>query len=496
MKYQTFIICLCLSAISYSQTGFDEYKDFDFYAKPSVSNKLSKYFREHVNLDLVKAVKFRDTASKKIVLRFKINDKGKPRAIHVNSNYSELNRQIIDAFKKYEIDELQLPKTSSLYTYKIQIISMVNKSPSINCSTHVIYDKRPVYSGCDSVSSESKLSSCNYKKLNNHVLNNIDLAIVEESRILGELFLSPKFKIDSMGNVVDIKCKGPNESLSEELNRVIRLLPKVKSPAMRNGNPVSYYENSGISLVIEPKTNDYLEEVKSKDSILNKDHELALYFKEHINSDVLNDMSIPDRQKTIRVFFNLSKKGKYLNVRNNLRSKTLSLKINDLLKKFPVKNLNLEKIDVLSTYSYVIAHKNYDKFEFQSENKPNVERLPIFESCENAKNFNDLRKCNHEKIMFHVKRQFDRSVRSKTRLEGNLKMNSTFKIDSTGQITNVKTISPNPYFSNEMERVLRNLSFKIKPSYKNGKPADFRYAIPIYYILKAQNFRNKIIIRK
>jgi TonB family protein len=48
------------------------------------------------------------------------------------------------------------------------------------------------------------------------------------------------FTIDEMGNVVDIKKRGPHELLENEADRIIRRLPQMK-PGILKGSDVKVY---------------------------------------------------------------------------------------------------------------------------------------------------------------------------------------------------------------------------------------------------------------
>jgi protein TonB len=65
-----------------------------------------------------------------------------------------------------------------------------------------------------------------------------------DAELPNELGLSPGkkrlimlFKIDKVGNIVDIRVKAPHPKLKKEATRIIKLLPKMK-PGRQRGKPV------------------------------------------------------------------------------------------------------------------------------------------------------------------------------------------------------------------------------------------------------------------
>jgi hypothetical protein len=461
----------------------DKYRDFDIYALPSNSNELSRYFRKNINIKLLDAIKFQDTIenNKRIILEFKINKKFKVNNLRVNSQYNELNNEIKEAFKNYDIKKLNLPKESELYTYKIQIISSYNNRSIINCSTHIIYDKLPVYEGCVSKTTHSNLSTCNYEKLKAHVLNNIDAKVIEESKILGELMLFPKFTVDVQGDITHIESKAPNDVLILELNRVISLLSKVK-PATRNGRPILYNTNSAISLVIEPKTETYKSEVmERKDTLLNENSDLSLHLKKYIKKDELKAIKLMARQKYVTISFGIDKKGKYIDIKNNIKDDVFSEKVNKIFQNYPIEKHAINEVDLLATYSYIIITKGYEDLIIQTENKPIVRVPPIFKGCENEESSMELKKCTSSNIAYLVKKEFNEDLQYKTNLKGDIKIYCIFKIDTTGNIVDVKVRAPNPYLTNEIETIIKNMPPAIKPGTRNGKPVTVPYSFPLVY---------------
>lgn len=62
--------------------------------------------------------------------------------------------------------------------------------------------------------------------------------------------VSVVFAIDSHGNVVDLKKRGPDRLLEDEAARIIQKLPKMK-PGMQRGRPVKVQYAIPINFILQ-----------------------------------------------------------------------------------------------------------------------------------------------------------------------------------------------------------------------------------------------------
>tara|TARA_R110002074_G_scaffold96401_2_gene209474 strand:- start:5909 stop:6628 length:720 start_codon:yes stop_codon:yes gene_type:complete len=97
-------------------------------------------------------------------------------------------------------------------------------------------ENAPIFPGCKGNNQE--LKDCFNKKIQQHFQKKFD------SDLPNELGLSPGkkrvimlFKIDELGNIIDIRTKAPHPKLDKEAQRIIKLLPKMK-PGQQQGKAV------------------------------------------------------------------------------------------------------------------------------------------------------------------------------------------------------------------------------------------------------------------
>ncbi|MDO5980730.1 energy transducer TonB [Flavivirga spongiicola] len=121
---------------------------------------------------------------------------------------------------------------------KAEIENKKAKNKVINKNIAIPFDLielSPIFPGCERKEiGESK--QCFQKKIRSHIANNFRYP--EEALrndIEGRVFIM--FNIDSNGHVVNVKSRGPDKSLEEEAERMIKLLPKMQ-PGKQQGQTV------------------------------------------------------------------------------------------------------------------------------------------------------------------------------------------------------------------------------------------------------------------
>ena len=94
----------------------------------------------------------------------------------------------------------------------------------------------PVFPGCKG--SKKELKSCFNKKMQKHFQRKFNTDLPNDLGIsLGKKGIIMLFKIDKIGNIIDIKAKAPHPKLQKEAIRIIKLLPKMK-PGRQRGKAV------------------------------------------------------------------------------------------------------------------------------------------------------------------------------------------------------------------------------------------------------------------
>jgi protein TonB len=108
-----------------------------------------------------------------------------------------------------------------------------------------------------------------------------------------------------------------------------------------------------------------------------------------------------------------------------------------------------------------------------------IEDVPVFPGCKGSKA--QLRACLQEKITKHVNRKFNADLASDLGLSPGVKrIFVVFKIDKTGNITDVMARAPHKRLQEEAIRVV-NLLPKMTPGKQRGRAVGVKYSLPIAF---------------
>jgi periplasmic protein TonB len=109
-----------------------------------------------------------------------------------------------------------------------------------------------------------------------------------------------------------------------------------------------------------------------------------------------------------------------------------------------------------------------------------IENVPIFPGCENLSNNDQRKKCMSEKVQAFVQKKFNTDLGSQLGLTGVNRVIVQFKIDKSGNITDVRSRAPHPRLEQEAARVINSLP-KMQPGRQRGKPVGVMYSLPIVF---------------
>lgn len=87
--------------------------------------------------------------------------------------------------------------------------SMAQDEPDSEVPFDII-DKVPIYPGCENYKNNLELKNCMSQKINRHIIENYNISFTRNLELEGRQRIEVLFTVDSQGNVVDIKAKGPH----------------------------------------------------------------------------------------------------------------------------------------------------------------------------------------------------------------------------------------------------------------------------------------------
>ncbi|MDO5974640.1 energy transducer TonB [Flavivirga jejuensis] len=110
-----------------------------------------------------------------------------------------------------------------------------------------------------------------------------------------------------------------------------------------------------------------------------------------------------------------------------------------------------------------------------------VQVVPIYPGCEKKKSNDERLKCMSGKITKLIQRKFNgNDIAIDYGLTGTQKIHVQFKIDKTGQVTNIRTRASHPKLADEAERVI-NIIPEMLPAKQQDKNVGVMYTVPIVF---------------
>ena len=85
-----------------------------------------------------------------------------------------------------------------------------------------------------------------------------------------------------------------------------------------------------------------------------------------------------------------------------------------------------------------------------------------------------------QKLAKLINRKFDKDIASNYGLSGLQKIYVQFKIDKSGNVTDIKTRAPHKALAKEAEKVINKVP-QMKPGKQANKPVNVIYSLPILF---------------
>ena len=139
----------------------------------------------------------------------------------------------------------------------------------------------------------------------------------------------------------------------------------------------------------------------------------------------------------------------------------------------------------------LIPNSAYSSNELNLENEQEdvikfseVEEVPLYPDCITLNFTKDkMRECTDEAIKMFSSSSFNTELSNDLGLTGYQRITTSFIIDKSGKIVNIRVRAPHPQLKDEAIRVI-NLLPKMKPGKVNGKAVSVSYLLPIIFKAK------------
>lgn len=160
---------------------------------------------------------------------------------------------------------------------------------------------------------------------------------------------------------------------------------------------------------------------------------------------------------------------------------TSTIKIVDDLDKTPPADIVTTPVVVSKPLNPNTIEKNEKPVEIPEVfDLRGVEIVPVYPGCEKMTSNSERIKCMNEKITKLVQRKFDTDLAGELGLSGTQRINVQFKIDKSGNVTEILTRAPHPSLEKEAERVTNKIP-KMEPGLQRKQPVSVIYNLPIVF---------------
>ena len=126
------------------------------------------------------------------------------------------------------------------------------------------------------------------------------------------------------------------------------------------------------------------------------------------------------------------------------------------------------------------VNKSTPDVKTTADNVNTVEFVPVFPGCEKLASNDERKQCLSDKIRAFVSRKFDTEEFSYMDSGKTFRISVEFKIDATGNVTDIRSRAPEKSLENEAIRVINQLPL-FKPGMQGDRPVDVLYRIPITF---------------
>ena len=451
---------------------------------PNPKNELSKYFKKEISKKHLRKATF---APKKnnITLSFFINKENKPFGISINSfRSSELRKTIIEAFKKYPLEKLNLDSLNKRNRYSLQIISKKGAKNIFNCSSKIIIETLPICDSCNDLEYYEDIETCIEQKLNQHFLENIDFSIIKRFKANKDFNIILNMFVDINGGLNIKKLKG-SIIFKKPIENAIKSFPKFESAATLNGIKTTWNYNTKFNF--DKNNIPFSKEKKlNYDSIFkrNSSNDFAQFLKTKITSEDFKKSNLNRIFNSLTLSFELDKKKKPFNISTNARSSYLNNLIITSFKEYPIEKLTFSNKSTFNSYFTQILSLEENKILIKTNELIGYERVPIFPGCENSENVFNAKKCFSRGVQMHFMKKFNADLPNKLGLSrGRKRVFIAFKINKFGKISDIKVKAPHPKIKEEVIAVMKKLP-KVKPAVQSNKKVNIKYSIPFTLIVE------------
>ncbi|MEQ3655409.1 MAG: energy transducer TonB [Dokdonia sp.] len=116
-------------------------------------------------------------------------------------------------------------------------VPVIDDPVTIEDVPFALIEDAPIFPGCEAAGSNEARKTCFNQKLQKLISRKFNGDVIADAGLTGEYLIHVQFKVDTQGDIVDIKTRAPHPRLDKEARRVVQLIPKM-IPGMQRKVPV------------------------------------------------------------------------------------------------------------------------------------------------------------------------------------------------------------------------------------------------------------------
>ena len=223
------------------------------FSKPTLDNDLSLFFTEKLSENDLKKINL-NRIYNRFVISFELDKNKKIFNINTNARSKEIDRKMIAVFKNFPFEKLNFADITPFNRYSIQVLSFTNNETIVNASSVISYIRIPIYPGCERSKDLKDAKKCFSKGVQKTFGQNFDTELPNRLGLAsGKIKVLISFKVNLEGKVSNIYTKLSRSStpLSNEIKRVMNLIPKMTFAPVNNGKPVNIKYSIPFTLYVK-----------------------------------------------------------------------------------------------------------------------------------------------------------------------------------------------------------------------------------------------------
>lgn len=185
----------------------------------------------------------------KFSVNFEVSDEGSFKLMEFKESVDELRFEfsyIFSLLPSITPVKINSENQTTYYQLSFELISSEEQIKNINFEViniedleiaFAVIEKVPVYPGCELEINNKSLKDCMSKKVAEHINQRFNINLANSMNLQGIQRILVQFKIDHLGFVTDVRARGPNPRLEEEVRLIVMSLPKM-IPGEQRGKPV------------------------------------------------------------------------------------------------------------------------------------------------------------------------------------------------------------------------------------------------------------------